>query len=514
MNAHFRGNASPNEDPVTRVPTRAYARFDHLEVISGTQSVLLAFDLVDGNWLDWQGQQNPLLNPEEPADVVKAWNNWKQLPPLLALNPFEAMPIYRLELELPNGHGLFGLPPLPPANDSSALRDAAGDLERMWFELEINNQRGHGLEVAQLYAGLFVSPVSVYVKGKMPSSRKNEALSSIFSLGHLPTISTHQLEAEFSGATADMLAVYDVGQGNANALLSTLNSTAGFPTHYYDLGAGVYRNRHTTPHPLTFCFTQSPLIVLSHWDADHWAGTYAVMINNSYPALKHRWIGPLQEVGPLHIAFAHDVISKGGKFLIYSPLPGEIGNAKLSTQRRIRFMRGEGTDRNSTGIVLTVEEPDNVPARSWLLTGDCDYLHFVKSLDPLPPVGMIAPHHGADLDSKSPVPRPPSNVSYKRLVYSFGPGNKHGGAPVRHPTSQGVIQHNAADWDHFLWDLITPGNCIPGGDVLATCEHAPGASRGGALIGWDGPPSIFTAPCQGIHHHRIARVCSVSLNQS
>jgi hypothetical protein len=509
MNTHFRRNAHPNEDyPVKRMPTRTYARFDHLEVDTASRSVLLAFDLVDAQWLDVEGQQNPLLNAERPDDVAKAWDKWKQLAPYKAPNPFEAMPMYRLEFELPNGHGLFGLPPLPFANDSRALRNTAGDLEQMWFELEIYNQRGHGLMVAQLYPGLFANSVPVYVKGKMPPPRKNKALSAIFSLAHLPTLSTQQLETELSNATADLLAVYDVGQGNANALLSTTQlREPGLPTHYYDLGAGVYRNRHTTPYPLAFCFTQAPSIILSHWDADHWAGTYAVTTNNAYPALRCKWIAPLQVVGPLHIAFAHDVISKGGEFFIYSPLPGEIGNATLSPQRRIRFMRGNGRDRNGTGIVLTVEEPDNVPARSWLLTGDCDYLHFVDKLEPLPPVGMVAPHHGADLDSKSPIPKPPSDVDYKRLVYSYGPGNKHGSAPVQHPTPQGVMLHNSADWDHNLWSLVTPGCPTPGGDVLATCEHAPGTSRGGALVGWDQPPTDLLAPCRG-------RGCSTPLNQS
>lgn len=506
MNTHFHRNAHPNEErPVTHMPTRAYARFDHLEVDARAGSILLAFDLVDAQWLDLEGQQEPLLDAERPDAAAKAWSEWKRLAPYGARNPFEAMPIYRLEFELHHGHSLFGLPPLPSANDSRALSNAAADLEQMWFELEINNQRGPGFMLAQLYPGLFASPRPAFVKGKMPSSRKNKGLSAIFSLTHLPTISTTKLEDELSKASADLLAVYDVGQGNANALLSTKRyREPGVPTHYYDLGAGVYRNKHTTPHPLAFCFTKKPSIILSHWDADHWAGAYAVTVNNAYPALRCKWIAPLQAVGPLHIAFAIDVISNGGEFLIYTPHPGEIGNATLSPYRRIRFMLGNGRDRNGTGIVLAVEEPDNVPARSWLLTGDCDYLHFVKELKPLPPVGLVAPHHGANLDSKSPVPTPPGGVTYKRLAYSFGPGNKHG--TVQHPTSQGVTLHNSADWDHNYWNLVTPGFPTAGGDVLTTCEHAPGTSRGGALIGWDKPPTGFLAPCPGL--------CSAPLNQS
>ncbi|CAM2957624.1 hypothetical protein [Pseudomonas fluorescens] len=507
MNTHFRRAEHPNEEyPSNLIPHLAYACFDHLEVDTVARTVLLAFDLVDAQWLDVQGMQNPLLNADQPDGVDEAWKLRRQFSKRRSQSPFESMPIFRLEIELPDGQRLFDLPPLPSANDPRALRVMAADLERMWFEVEIQNHRGPSLMVAQLYPGLFANAVSVYVKGKMPPKQKAKGLSAVFSLAHLPTISTRHLAMELSSATADLLAVYDVGQGNANALVST--RPFGVPTHYYDLGAGVYRNKHTTPYPLAFCFTQKPPIILSHWDADHWAGAYAVTHNNKNPALTCTWIAPLQVVGPLHIAFAHDVISKGGEFFIYSPPPGEIGIATLPQQRRIRFMRGGGRDRNGTGIVLTVEEPSNIPARSWLLTGDCDYLHFVDELKPLPPVGLVAPHHGADLDSKSPIPKAPTGVGYKRLVYSFGPGNRHGKTPpVQHPTTKGVTLHNSADWDHNRWSLLTPGTHAPGGDILATCEHAPGTSRGGALIGWDRPPKRLIAPCGG-------GGCSAPLNQS
>ncbi len=504
INPHFR-SAHPNEDsPTTRIPSRAYAKFDHIEIDADTKTLLLAFDIVDAPWIEQKGQKDPLMDLERPDDVAKAWEQWKKTASQGASNPFEGMLMYRLEIELSDGQSLFGMQPLPPVDDARAIRRAAGDLERSWFELEIQRPGSQLLYLSQgqcvgmIYSGLFTTPAPVIVRGRMPSSRKGKALSKIFSLSNLPTITTRELEYVLSSADADLLAVYDVGQGNANALMSSpFSGSPGLPSLYYDLGAGVYRNKGTTPQPLVFCFTQNPPIILSHWDADHWAGSYAFAVNNAYPALKRTWIAPLQEVGPVHVAFAHDVRKNDGKFFIYSPSTGEIGCAALSSGRRIRFTRGNGNDRNGTGIVLVVEEPNNVPARSWLLTGDCDYLHFVNQLQPLPPVGMVAPHHGADLDKNSPIPKPPAGISYKRLVYSFGPGNKHGNRPVRHPTSLGVMLHNSADWDHRHWCLINPGRTIAGGDVLATCEHTPGLSRGGVLIGWDHPPSSLGALCRG-----------------
>ncbi|MBV4474788.1 ComEC/Rec2 family competence protein [Pseudomonas botevensis] len=501
MNAHFQRE----EYPRGSVPIGAYARFDHLEVGARAKTLLLAFDLVEKNWLDTQGKTDPLFS-DAPSISDNAWKIWNQQGLQSTHNPFESMPVYRLELEIPATRGFFGQPPFQTTQPTFTLRSNVGELESKWFVLDISPVQGPDTEPARLYPGLFADPVTVYVKGTMPTGKKGEALSSIFSLAHLPSLSTAQLESELSGLDSDLLAVYDVGQGNANALLSTKKYGApGVPTLYYDLGAGVYRNRRTTPKSLVFCFTEKPTILLSHWDADHWAGAYASMIKGAYPALSRKWIAPLQNVGPVHIAFAHDVLKNGGKFFTYADK--NIGSTALNNARQARFTLGDGPDRNCSGIVLVVEEPNHTTARSWLLTGDCDYVHFVTHLVPLPPVAMVVPHHGADLDPATPVPKPPSDITYKRLAYSFGHDNRHGQTNVRHPTVKGVSLHNGADWDHQYWDLLKPGETAPGGDVLATCEHSPGAFRGGVLIGWDASPAVAKAPCQG-------RKCTTSLTQS
>ncbi|WP_449101067.1 hypothetical protein [Pseudomonas veronii] len=503
MNPHFRRDEYPREHNLQR----AYARLDHIEADEASKYLLLAFDLVDAQWLDTQGQQDPLLNLESPFKRSLAWKKWREQKQLQPHNPFESMPMYRLELEVPRGKGFFGLPTLPDQRQRSSFLAAAGDLEKSWFELEISGQHKAGHDSASLYPGMFADPVRVYAKGKMPSPKTGKALSGIFSLANLPQLSMTDFEVELSNTNADLLAVYDVGQGNANAILSASRfGEPGVPTLYYDLGAGVYRNKRTTPNPLVFCFTEKPTIVLSHWDADHWAGAYAFAAHGAYPALERTWIAPFQIVGPVHVAFAHEVLAKGGKFFTYCVPAGLVGVAPLRHGRQVRFTLGNGPDRNSTGIVMAVEATTHPSPRSWLLTGDCDYQYFVDVLDPLPPVGMVVPHHGADLDPNTPVPKPPTDSIYRRLVYSFGHNNKHGKSNVQHPTILGMSIHNSADWDHQHWSLLAPGWPSPGGDVLATCEHSPGSSRGGALVGWDQPPFLYAAPCGG-------RQCSTTLTQ-
>ncbi|NYH11938.1 hypothetical protein [Pseudomonas moraviensis] len=510
MNPHFH-RASHNEYARPDPRLRVYARFDHVEVGDKSPDVLLAFDLVDARWLDAQGTRDPLFHPDG-AVSKKAWDDWKRKRLWRTKNPFEFMPMYRLELEIPAARGFFGEPPLHGFRQTNTLQRAVGELEGKWFVLDIFSQQQSGTDKASLYAGLFADPDTVYVSGRMPSTKKSAALASIFSLDHLPSLTTAELVTELSGLSADLLAVYDVGQGNANALLTAQQ----LPELYYDLGAGVYRNRRTTPAKLAFCFSQEPTILLSHWDADHWAGAYATMNSNAYPALERRWIAPLQPVGPLHIAFAHDVLkNSAGKFFTYSE-KGTIGDVDLGQNRRARFMLGSGPDRNCSGIVLTIEEPNHLPPRSWLLTGDCDYFYFSQALVPEDPVGLVVPHHGADLDPGTQAPHPPPNVTYQRLVYSFGQGNQHGQTNVQHPTSRGMGVHKRALWSHQLWDPLISGTPpSPSSDVRATYDHTPGVvPRGGTLIGWDAPPAIVIAPCRGQAAPCQGQTCNIPLTQT
>jgi hypothetical protein len=287
--------------------------------------------------------------------------------------------------------------------------------------------------------------------------------------------------------------VFDVGQGSACALLEASEQDTSIPRLYFDLGAGVYRNKDTTPIDLEFGFYGSPPVVLSHWDSDHWAGAYVANPDAKCPALELTWIAPLQTVGPTHIAFVNDVRNAGGEFLIYShPNPQNVGVTSLRDGKVVRFMCGTGHGRNDTGLVMAIEKNDDEFPRSWILTGDCDYAHFMKKLTPLNPVVLVAPHHGANLSPNTPVALPDPQNPYRRLIYSFGKDNKHGKTHVQHPTTNGVNAHDPKKWDHHAWMLHKPGHpLLAQGDVRSTCEHSPGTDRGGILVGWVQPKNLI-----------------------
>ncbi|WP_157040533.1 ComEC/Rec2 family competence protein [Polaromonas naphthalenivorans] len=492
MNRHF----SRQNDSQPDVPSRAYGRVDHLERDDKRPNrVLLGIDLIDANWLDHQGVVDPSLDLSLPSEKLdRLWKvRIRSLGPGAA-NPFENAPLYRLELEIDAGDPLAQNLRVPHHQDPFSRQRVAA-MERSWFTLELRPGANPD-NPALLYGGLFAPAAPVTVKGAMPSEQKiAKALDQMFTLRHLTQLTSKDFAREVGTPHADYLAVYDVGQGNANAL--AVNSYGWLvPTLYFDLGAGVYRNAKTRPNDLRFCFSYNPVIVLSHWDADHWAGAYATLVNNTYPALKQKWIAPLQKVGPTHTAFAYDVKISGGTFQTYAGAGGSFGSVLLPGHRTLHYARGSGPDRNGSGLVLVVENNELPPPRSWLLTGDCDYADFVPILNPVNPIGMVAPHHGASLAPDSPIP-PPAALPYRRLAYSYGHENAHGNKcpPTRHPTQKGTTAHANAGWNHNAWSLNKPGTTTPGGNVLATCEHAPGTSRGGAVIGWHSPPGPMTLSC-------------------
>ena len=501
MNRHFQRDF----DDRVNLPPSVFGRVDHV-VTSGPPAniVLIAVDAIDVKWLNDRAKQDPRFDIDSPIKAAAAWKHQGfQTPNTPSI--FESAPLFRIEVELDAGTNPFGLPFLPDYDRVNANTGMQA-LEGAWFRFEVSESNLQGFTPALIYPGLFAPPISAFVQGMMPTPVHANALAGIFSLQHFPKISGASLQATLNGTIADALAVYDVGQGNANALLKS-NSSASchpLPSLYFDLGAGVYRNKHTTPTPLLFCFTLHPPILLSHWDADHWAGAYAtgVSIPPTYPALLRTWIAPLQTVGPLHIAFANDIIAQGGSLFIYNPPPGTVETVALSKKTELRLAFGTGSGRNDTGIVVAVENRNLNPGRTWLLTGDCNYTNIEPLVVPTNPIAVVVPHHGANFNGGVAAPNPFRGVDgYCRLLYSFGPDNAHGATGVRHPTLNSATLNIGAGWDHGTWHLPTPADNDPNAvdNVRATARHtvagAPGANLGSILVGWNGLPAVFNPPC-------------------
>lgn len=503
MNPHF----ERNPDAVIQdfvPPAMAYAQIERVEPESGPGPRTFSLDAISADWLlQAAGAQNDFFNFDDPARMANSWKHYwslaiQQLPNGKKVfrptpSPFEKAHLYRIEIG-----------PLQPVfvgnfNEEFWTFSPDADFEKHWYVFEFHTERvpPDAIE-CHLYYNAFAAPVTVHATVSFldPASLAAIGLSTLATLDDLPTIDTNDFEDElaFAGG-AEYLAAYDVGQGNANALLNPAITSNNRPTLYFDVGCGVYANRGTTPSPLSFCFNWKPLIVMSHWDSDHWMGVCLPGHPNQVAGLGLNWVAPKQNITTHHKTFALDIIAKGGSIRIYNPPALTVGTASLGPGEQIRFTRGTRAGRNHSGIVVSIEKQIAGVWNSWVLTGDCDYRYFVHLAIPNA-VAVVVPHHGARPVTLNPAPLavPANGVpGYVRAVYSFGPGNTQAG--VQHPTPNAVALHLASNWSHGGVWAANPGDAMPGADTLATSEHALPHARGGCFVGWTMKPKVPVINC-------------------
>lgn len=480
-----------------RFPGRSYARLDQIEPIdlAEARQAVFALEAVDADWEGFASGgrfdlQNPALIVENEAAF---WARAFARPPGERdglENPFEKTPLYRLEFTLDRGDPLFSL---------------LSGLGEDWLEIELearDPRQPDRLEV-DVFAGLFVAPVIAHL-ARPPRIAPAAGLVAAFDMTTWPDAAPGAIEAALAPqCQIEHLAVFDIGQGSANALLCP----HGVPMLWYDLGCGVYRNKFTRPTPLIrYCDCEPAPVVLSHWDADHWAG------GQVDPRMLNRvWIAPRQGIGPTHKTFGGDILAAGGQILIAGHGSGPF-SALTPSGQTLTLSRAGGpvSDRNASGLVLVVE--DHGHGRSWLLTGDAGYRYI--SAPPANLSAIVAPHHGADMGAADNphVPFRPGPEVYARLAFSFGPDNRHGRTNVQHPTMAAIQTHGRRNWDLGLWVATLKGVCKPGGDLLATAENPtgvhPASHFDGALIGWSSAP----APVSQLSCHGPA--CTLDLSQS
>jgi hypothetical protein len=281
------------------------------------------------------------------------------------------------------------------------------------------------------------------------------------------------------------------------------------PEIYFDLGCGVYRNHKTAPPTLDFCCTQDTLIVLSHWDADHWAGAYHSSKRAGDP-LQMDWLVPDQVPSPMHLAVASDILTSGGTIGAFDLPPGSVQQATLSDGCLLSLVRCSGMDRNDSGFALCIQNPAEADRR-WLLTGDAAYNYILPHLTgPAAPEFQIVvvPHHGAELAAQTMLPIPDNRMpQIQRLVFSFGPNNAHGRNSTSHPKATTIDAHRAAGWDVGKWSGVSaPGHRLADGDVRATGKNGPGCERlHSVAMNWRGDlVAPLSAPSGGQRcSHRI-----------
>lgn len=441
-------------------PRRSYAKLDQIEPPNqaDTPDIVFAFDAVDA---DWQGFREGLLSLEpDPKVDAELRGYWAQhfAPPdgreIRGSDPFEKLPIYRVEITLERD--------APLADELLG----AGD---QWFVIELDTQ---GVLEVDVFGGMFAAPVQAWLAHAPRPAPQAAALTRLFDMDDWPDATNEELVGALRiDCRMEQLIMFDIGQGSATALVCQ----CGRLVTYFDVGCGVYRNTKSRPNSIKFCTHEPPRVILSHWDADHWA---AATVDRRL--LSMTWIAPRQSIGAKHKTFGNDILRAGGRLLIVPPTIPLLrwGGAGQTLELR----RCTGTDRNCSGLALVVE--DHASQRGWLLPGDAAY-NFVPGTLPVDLAAVVVPHHGADMGAASTPPSAPSG--YARLLYSFGPSNAHGRTGIRHPTGAAVAAHGTAGWSHGAWAPPPPAMSPAGQPVLATASHL-STHEQGIVVGWSGAP--------------------------
>lgn len=346
-----------------------------------------------------------------------------------------------------------------------------------WLELHFEQIRGGSV---LSYSSALAEPIEGNVAGVPANTRLTKFLdalnpSVIHAIRDDPT-----LHATLSGLPRPLhFAVLDIGQGSSNVMLDG----KGRPIFYFDVGRGIYGNKHTLLGKAEFCTCPReklrPPVLLSHWDFDHWAGAV-----DDPDLLECIWITP-PPTTVKHASFQSDVINAGGTVIQLGPGFSNLtfGAGNHST---LLHCTGPSWSRNDSGNALVIKGD----AGRWLFPGDASYKH-IPLMDDWTFIAVVATHHGANF--KGAVP--PSANNYTRLLYSFGPNNTHGKTLVVHPVPNAVAQYHF-QWPHTNWLVpgVSPGSVAPSaaeGVRVTAINDSAGTHLGSVLVGW-GPtaPSI------------------------
>ncbi|SKB33022.1 hypothetical protein [Luteibacter sp. 22Crub2.1] len=449
------------------IPKRIYARIEYIEQSSDDAGMyVVGFDAVDADLPGFGRDFFELTTALERTDQIRAyWRSSFDRESEEADGFFDRLPMFHLEATM-------------PVDWNSVAR---WQTTNSWIELSLDHKGSFPVDV---FGGLFEEATVRRATEKRMLPDRRRALNALFNMRFWPGSSGALIrKAMTRSCHIDQLRVFDIGQGSANALCCE----CGYVMYYFDAGCGVYRNKNTNPPSIEFCICDKPVVILSHWDADHWAGAL-----EDKDLLAMTWIAPRQKIGVRHVAFAKEILNAGGQILITSASGAWKVTSKSKQTLILKRCTGPASDRNRSGLALTVE--DKSSGRGWLLTGDAPY-DVIPG--PLPPnlSAVVVPHHGGNMGKQSVAMVAPAVGTYGRLVYSFGPDNAHGSTGARHPTSATVNLHASAGWIHTGWNQSTPGSPTSGSSVMSTATHG-GKHFGGIAIGWDAPPSAHGSCCR------------------
>jgi hypothetical protein len=217
--------------------------------------------------------------------------------------------------------------------------------------------------------------------------------------------------------------VYNVGQGNCNALVTINNQ----PLIYFDIGGGFGANKSSYPANFRICTTRNPPVILSHWDVDH---IQTAVVDSRI--LDSKWLVPKHKsISSTAMHIAQTLINRGNLVCWNS----SITHYEFSNHRIVKCS-GIPSSKNNSGLALFVNYGTN---KFVILPGDATF----SKIPHYPTgdfIGLVASHHGAKASING---MPLSAGDLNMLAYSYGQHNTH-----NHPHILAQSTYQANGWSN------------------------------------------------------------------
>lgn len=312
--------------------------------------------------------------------------------------------------------------------------------ESSWISFITTNNTKDDSYPADLYKDVIFddSVVRVNISDIKPINL-DDGKAKIFSMNIFKQSNLNEIEGLIKAKIPkyiENVLVYNVGQGNCNAITNYHCK----PYIFYDFGGGAYQNTKTYPgnvlnqNEIEFDFSETPLIILSHWDWDHMV---SILKSEHSDIKKSSWIVPKQQIGISHLKVAIELYNNN-KLLVWPDNLPEIRISQLNIQKI------NGTDKNNSGLVLTVYLNNDL-SQAVLLPADANY--DLITMNSFAYYGLVATHHGAS--SHNCLLNMPKTFShFNKIAFSFGKNNTY-----NHPKRESLYEHALNGWSNTFYTI-------------------------------------------------------------
>lgn len=396
---------------------------------------------------------------------------------------YQTMPLAIIELEIVGGDTKRFEPLQSIASDLATDDPIDPD---GWFKVRVRHVEGKSRDGAiegMLFRSLLGEGTRINLDDIVPAhSQDQDKLDDAIRTGNVDEADVPEISRLLNPVAAtgmDWAVVYDVGQGNSIGLCEASGSVG----LYFDFGGGVTQNSSTFPTALKkFCFAKDPPIVLSHWDHDHWSSW-----TRDNRCLSSEWLAPRQPLTALNVSLIAHIQGAGGKLWF---LPRNFHGQWFGY---IYLEVCNGSNRNNSGIALTISERSGGNGNKILMPGDADYRYIPSFGGGTQYLSVVVPHHGGKLKSTSLPACPGGQPS--RLVYSVGyrAGSPVGSRkPYGHPRNDTIKDHDSNGWYDPIYTPVAP-------HYTRYTKDRSSSGLGHVLLGWEPHPSVPSLPCGALH---------------